>query len=95
MEAIPEVLEEIRPYNSSVKAFEDKIKRFLPFAEQMERDICSEQGYSKFPIWHVQGVIRTIMDTTCEKYWKIREAEGFPEEVFAVKRKYAKLVKRS
>lgn len=93
-EYIPEILEEIRPFNDSVKIFEEKIKMFLPFAEQMERETCDALEGAAYPMWHIQGIIRSIMDTTCEPYWKQREEEGLPEEVVKIKRKFSKYIKR-
>lgn len=88
---IPQVLEEIKEYCSTVGDFERKIQQFMPYAENMEREEMNNIDHKSFPMWHVDGFCRSVLDITCDEYFNERWSNS-PEAV-PVTIKYRNLYK--
>ncbi|XLX40174.1 GTP pyrophosphokinase family protein [Ectopseudomonas mendocina] len=83
---IEHLLEEIRDNVTSLKDFETRIKKCLPFLTRMEQE---EYPNEKLPAWGLTGVARTILDLTSDQYWATRD---LPHPYDVITTKYRKLI---
>ncbi|HEK0600306.1 hypothetical protein [Proteus terrae] len=87
---IPTVLNEIKVYDSYVKDFEQRIKKCLPYLDDLERDEANFVG-SVTPMWEVSGLCRTILDLTNSDYYSSR---SFSNEYKQMTDRYIDLINR-
>ncbi|NIF50124.1 (p)ppGpp synthetase [Enterobacter sp. Ap-1006] len=91
-EDIPELLDEIRRYDSTVEEFEKRITQCMPYLGMMEKEESNMNNNSELPMWHIEGFCRSILDLTCEHYYNSRWGT-IPEEAIPIITKYRALVK--
>lgn len=93
-EDIPELLEEIRQYDSTVDEFEKRITQCMPYLHMMEKEESDINNEGILPMWHIEGFCRSVLDLTCDHYFTSRWGT-VPEEVIPVTLKYRALVNAS
>lgn len=86
---IEDLLEELRKNVSSLKDFESRIKKCIPFLTEMEQEEYPEKT---MPVWGVTGIARTILDLTSDQYWATR---NLPHPYDKITNKYRKLIKNN
>ncbi|ETX61840.1 (p)ppGpp synthetase [Citrobacter portucalensis] len=89
---LPEVLNEIRKYDSTVSDFELRIKKCLPFIDAMELEETDFVEPGELPLWGIVGFCRTILDLTCEDYFNQRWGEDSYTEALEITERYRAMV---
>lgn len=89
---IPDLVSEIRFCNYSLAEFIDAYKRCESFLDDMEQYEFQDQEGIDMPAWAFSGVVRTILDLTCDEYFEKRNS-SFPQLVLESRDKFRKFVK--
>lgn len=93
-EDIPELLDEIRKYDSTVDDFEKRIKQCMPYIHKMEKEESDKVNEGVLPMWHIEGFCRSVLDLSCDNYFETRWG-NILSEVTTLTNKYRKLIKAS
>ncbi len=84
-ESIPELLYELKEYNSSVSDFDNRIQKCLPFLNDMEHEVVARID-RPLPLWSMEGVCRVILDLTNNDYfysrWKAVEEDSVLIDIY-------------
>ncbi|MCD9548657.1 (p)ppGpp synthetase [Photobacterium carnosum] len=90
---IPNLVNEIRSCDLTFQQFDEILNRCLPFLSNMEAEEI-ESEHEELPLWGFSGVIRTILDLSCDHYYERRE-DMFPYIVREAREKYRKILAAS
>jgi len=88
---IPNLVSEIRFCKYSLAGFVDAYNRCNCFLDDMEQYEFENQEYMEIPIWGFSGIIRTILDLTCDEYFEKR-ISSFPQKVLEATEKFRLLM---
>lgn len=72
---IPNLVDDLVSFNLTLADLEKYIIKALPFANDMEKELVSEEDGDVIPLWHVSGFVRAVLDLTCEDYYLSRWGE--------------------
>jgi len=92
---LPEVLNEIRNYDSTVSDFELRIKKCLPYIDAMELEESEIAGPGELPLWGIVGFCRTVMDLTCDDYFARRWGDYSHYEALEITERYRSMVSKT
>ncbi|HHF3007067.1 (p)ppGpp synthetase [Vibrio antiquarius] len=89
---VPNLVEEVRSCGYTLKDLIEAIEQCLPILDEMERYEFSNEEV-ELPHWAFSGVIRNVLDLTCDQYFLSRE-DIFPSNVKDAKDKYRAVLKK-
>ncbi|HED5644882.1 hypothetical protein KWH86_16640 [Enterobacter cloacae] len=69
------IVDDLVSFNLTLADLEKYIIKALPFANDMGKELVSEEDGDVIPLWHVSGFVRAVLDLTCEDYYLSRWGE--------------------